>query len=109
YDEFSITPQGYDPTAVNGQATAGSFGKAYFAMTGEIGARLSQMLYINMFVDAGNVWAHAGEFDPTRLLHGDGLGLRIISPLRPNGIDWADSFDRTDSYGRAAPGTKRHV
>src|SRR2546429_7917326 len=77
-------------------------------MTGEIGARLSQMFYINMFVDAGNVWAHAGEFDPTRLFHGGGLGLSIISPLGPIGIDWADGFDRTDSFGRPAPGVQVH-
>ncbi|PYP60193.1 MAG: outer membrane protein assembly factor BamA [Gemmatimonadetes bacterium] len=108
YDEFSVTPRGYDPTAVNGQATAGSFGKAYFAMTGEIGARLSQMFYVNMFVDAGNVWAHAGEFDPTRLFRGAGLGLSIISPLGPIGIDWAYGFDRTDPFGRPAPGFKLH-
>src|SRR5947209_11607393 len=86
YDEFSVTPHGYDPTAVNGQATASSFGKAYFAMTGEIGARLSQMFYVNMFVDAGNVWARAGEFDPTRLFGGAGRAWSIISPLGPTGL-----------------------
>src|SRR2546425_2427316 len=42
YDEFAITPQGYDPTASNGQAKSSAFGKAYLAMTGEIRARLSQ-------------------------------------------------------------------
>src|SRR5256884_7690739 len=61
YDEFSITPQRYEPTAVNGQPTAGSFGKAHFAMTGEIGARLSQMFYIHTFVDAGHGLASAGQ------------------------------------------------
>jgi outer membrane protein insertion porin family len=108
YDEFSITPHGYDPSAVNGQATAGSFGKAYLAMTGEIGARLSQMFYVNAFVDAGNVWANAGEFDPTRLFRGAGLGVSIISPLGPIGIDWAYGFDRTDALGHPAPGFKLH-
>src|SRR5438046_9492089 len=49
YDEFSITPRGYDPTASNGQATAASFGKAYLVMTGEVGARLSQMFYVSAF------------------------------------------------------------
>src|SRR2546425_7200473 len=28
YDEFAITPQGYDPTASNGQAKSSAFGKA---------------------------------------------------------------------------------
>jgi outer membrane protein insertion porin family len=108
YDEFSVTPHGYDPTAVNGQASAASFGKAYFAMTGEIGARLSQMFYINTFVDAGNVWTNALEFNPVRLFRGAGIGLSIISPLGPIGIDWAYGFDRTDALGRPAPGFKLH-
>ncbi len=108
YDEFSITPQGYDPTASNGQAKSSAFGKAYLAMTGEIGARLSQMFYVSTFVDAGNVWARAGEFNPTRLFRGAGIGLNIISPLGPIGIDWAYGFDRTDALGRPAPGFKLH-
>ncbi|PYO84123.1 MAG: hypothetical protein DMD65_03780, partial [Gemmatimonadetes bacterium] len=106
--EFSITPQGYDPTASNGQAKSSAFGKAYLAMTGEIGARLSQMFYVSTFVDAGNVWARAGEFNPTRLFRGAGIGLSIISPLGPIGIDWAYGFDRTDALGRPAPGFKLH-
>src|ERR1051325_11040768 len=77
YDEFSITPQGYDPTAVNGQETANSFGRAYFGMTGEIGRGLSLMFCVNLLVDAVNVWATAGEFNPARLFRGAGLGLSI--------------------------------
>ncbi len=108
YDEFSITPLGFDPTASNGQAKASAFGKAYLAMTGEIGARLSQMFYVSAFVDAGNVWARASEFNPTRLFRGAGIGLNIISPLGPIGIDWAYGFDRTDAFGKPAPGFKLH-
>jgi outer membrane protein insertion porin family len=108
YDEFSITPQGFDPTASTGQAKASAFGKAYLAMTGEVGARLSQMFYVSLFVDAGNVWARAGDFDPTRLFRGAGIGVNIISPLGPIGIDWAYGFDRTDVLGRPAPGFKLH-
>ena len=108
YDEFSITPHGFDPNASSGQAAATSFGKAYLAMTGELGARLSQMFYVDMFVDAGNVWAEAAEFDPTRLFRGAGVGLSIISPLGPIGIDWAYGFDRTDALGHPAPAFKLH-
>jgi len=108
YDEFSITPHGFDANASTGQASASAFGKAYLAMSGEVGARLSQMFYVSMFVDAGNVWARAGEFDPTRLFRGAGIGLSIISPLGPIGIDWAYGFDRTDAFGRPNPGFKLH-
>lgn len=108
YDEFSITPHGYEPNASQGQATSGSFGQAYLAMTGEIGARLSQMFYINAFIDAGNVWAQPSEVDPTRLFRGAGIGLSIVSPLGPIGIDWAYGFDKVDLAGRPAPGFKIH-
>jgi len=108
YDEFSITPNGFDPNASSGQASAGAFGKAYLLMTGEIGLRLSQMLYLSTFFDAGNVWARAGQFDPTRLFRGAGIGASLISPLGPIGIDWAYGFDRTDIAGRPNPGWKLH-
>src|SRR3989475_5015701 len=45
------------------------------AMTGEVGARLSQMFYVAAFYDAGNVWARAGQFNPTRLFRGAGIGI----------------------------------
>ncbi|OLD01498.1 MAG: outer membrane protein assembly factor BamA [Gemmatimonadetes bacterium 13_1_40CM_3_69_22] len=108
YDEFSITPHGFDPSASNGQASASAFGKTYLAMTGEVGARLSQMFYVAAFYDAGNVWARAGQFNPTRLFRGAGIGISIISPLGPIGIDWAYGFDRTDGLGRPNPGWKLH-
>ncbi|PYP36558.1 MAG: outer membrane protein assembly factor BamA [Gemmatimonadetes bacterium] len=107
YDEFSITPHGYAPAASN-QATAASFGQAYLAMTGEFGVRLSQMFYMSAFIDAGNVWATAGQFDPTRLFRGAGVGMSIISPLGPIGIDLAYGFDRTDAFGNPDPGFKLH-
>ena len=108
YDEFSVTPHGFDPSASSGQASASAFGKTYLAMTGEVGARLSQMFYVAAFYDAGNVWARAGQFNPTRLLRGAGIGLSIISPLGPIGIDWAYGFDRTNLLGQPAPGWKLH-
>jgi outer membrane protein insertion porin family len=108
YDEFSVTPHGFEPNASTGQATSSSFGKTYLLMTGELGARVSQMFYVDAFVDAGNVWAAASEFDPTRLFRGAGIGLSIISPLGPIGIDWAYGFDRTDVLGHPAPAFKLH-
>jgi outer membrane protein insertion porin family len=109
YDEFSITPQGFDPRASTGQASGvEAFGKSFFAMTGEVGARVSQMFYLSAFVDAGNLWARASEFNPTRLFRGAGLGVAVISPLGPIGIDYAYGFDRTDQFGRPDPGWKLH-
>jgi outer membrane protein insertion porin family len=107
YDEASITPFGYDPNASQ-QASPNAFGKSFFTMTGELGVRVSQMLYASTFVDAGNVWARPAQFDPTRLFRGAGVGVAIVSPLGPIGLDYAYGFDRTDLFGRPHPGWKLH-
>ena len=107
YDEGSITPFGYDPTAGN-QINPNAFGKAFFSMTGELGMRVSQMLYLSTFFDAGNVWARPALYDPTRLFRGAGVGAAIISPLGPLGIDYAYGFDRVDALGHPTPGWKLH-
>ena len=108
YDEFSITPQGYDPNAASGQASANAFGNAFFLMTGEIGLRLSQAFYLSTFYDAGNVWARPAQFDPTRLFRGAGVGVAVVSPLGPIGLDLGYGFDKTNLAGQPAPGWKLH-
>ncbi|MGH7590025.1 MAG: outer membrane protein assembly factor BamA [Gemmatimonadales bacterium] len=108
YDEFSITPSGFDPTAGGAAASANSFGKSYAAFTVEAGARLSQMVYVDAFFDAGNIYRTAREYDPTRLFRGAGIGAALISPLGPIGVDLAYGFDRTDINGAPAPGWKVH-
>ncbi len=108
YDEASITPFGYDPNAANNGASPNAFGKAFFTMTGEIGMRVSQMLYLSAFFDAGNVWSRPAQYDPTRLFRGAGIGAAVISPLGPLGIDYAYGFDKVDILGRPAPSWKLH-
>ena len=108
YDEFSITPQGFDPQASSRGASPNAFGKSFFLMTGELGLRVSQMFYLNAFYDAGNLWSRAVDWNPTRLFRGAGIGLDVISPLGPLGLDLAYGFDRTDIAGRPAPGWKLH-
>jgi outer membrane protein insertion porin family len=108
YDEASITPFGYDPNASGQGASPNAFGKAFFTMTGELGVRVSQMLYLSTFLDAGNVWSRPAQFNPTRLFRGAGVGVAIVSPLGPIGLDYAYGFDRTDVFGRPKPGWKLH-
>jgi outer membrane protein assembly factor BamA len=94
YDEFSITPNGYDPTASGNNASADAFGKSYAAFTVEAGARISLSLYVSTFFDAGNVYRSARQWDPTRLFRGAGFGAAVISPLGPIGVDLGYGFDR---------------
>jgi outer membrane protein insertion porin family len=108
YDEFSITPRGFDPTTAGGIANPRAFGKTYLAMTGEVGLRLSQQLYLSTFIDAGNVWANAADYNPARLMRGAGVGVSMVSPVGPLGLALAYGFDRRDAAGLPAPGWKLH-
>jgi outer membrane protein insertion porin family len=108
YDEFSITPSGFNPNADNTQASRSSFGNAFFVGTGELGLRISQSLYLNAFFEGGNVWNKPREFDPTRLFRSFGFGVATLSPLGPLGVDVGYGFDKIDLTGRPAPGWKLH-
>jgi outer membrane protein insertion porin family len=108
YDEFSITPQGFNPTGSANTAQQAAFGKSYFVMTAEFGARLTPQIYASTFYDAGNVWSTAAAFNPTRLFRGAGFGVAMITPLGPLGLDLAYGFDRTDLLGRPNPEWKVH-
>jgi outer membrane protein insertion porin family len=109
YDEFSVTPAGFDPTASGTSAsTVDAFGASYLVSTTEFGMRVSQALYLSLFYDAGNVWDTPGQFSPTRLFRGAGIGVAVLSPLGPIGLDYAYGFDRVDLLGNPAPGWKLH-
>jgi outer membrane protein insertion porin family len=108
YDEFAITPDGFDPQASGNQASPDAFGKSYAAFTIETGARISQSLYLSAFFDAGNVYREARQWNPTRLFRGAGFGAAVISPLGPIGVDLGYGFDRVDGQGRPDPGWQLH-
>ncbi|HEX6575332.1 MAG TPA: outer membrane protein assembly factor BamA, partial [Gemmatimonadaceae bacterium] len=109
YDEFSITPSGFNPFAEGGAGVQRqSFGNSFFTGTGELGLRVSQSLYLNTFFEGGNVWDRPSQFDPTRLFRAFGFGAAIVSPLGPIGIDLGYGLDKVDVNGRPAPGWKFH-
>lgn len=96
YPEFSITPQGFDPRneQFNVVTGIGAFGRAFFTTTAEVGLRVNQQFYVNGFFDAGNNFASPTQFNPTRLFRGAGIGVSVVTPLGPLGLDWAYGFDR---------------
>jgi outer membrane protein insertion porin family len=107
YPSFSITPRGYAPASAQ-QAQVASFGGAFFSMTAEVGMRFSSMVYMNVFYDAGNVYALPRDFDPTRLFRGAGVGIAIVTPLGPLGLDYGYGFDRIDALGQNHPQWQLH-
>ena len=108
YPEFSITPNGYDPLAATNRASPNAFGKSIAAFNVSLGARVSQFLYLSMFIDAGNNYRSVAQWDPTRLMRGAGFGVAVVSPLGPIGIDLGYGFDRTNLLGQPAPGWQLH-
>jgi outer membrane protein insertion porin family len=107
YEEFSITPNGYNSTVSQTQAQASSFGSAFFTNTVELGLRINQQLYADAFYDAGNIWARPQDFNPTRLFRGAGVGASVVTPLGPLGLDWGYGFDRVEN-GVKAPKWQLH-
>jgi len=95
YPEFSITPNGFIDSTDTYSASRNSFGNAFFTATAEVGLRLNSSIYVNSFIDAGNVWRRATDFNPTRLYRGAGIGASVVTPLGPLGLDYAYGFDRT--------------
>ena len=108
YDEFSITPNGFDAFASGGRASPNAFGQSYAAFSAEFGLRVSSALYLNIFMDAGNVYRTPAQWDPTSLFRGGGIGAAFISPLGPLGLDFAYGFDRRDIFGAPKPAWKLH-
>ena len=107
YPSFSITPLGYRPNSTQ-SAQVASFGASFFSMTAQIGLRFSSMVYTDLFFDAGNVYALPRDFDPTRLFRGAGVGVAIVTPLGPLGLDYAYGFDRTNAFGQPQPAWQLH-
>ena len=96
YDETTITPLGYFPERAGGINDIDRLGDAFFSVTAEYALRLSGQIGISLFYDAGNVWRRPGEFDPTRMFRGAGLGLSLVTPFGPIGLDYAYGFDKTN-------------
>ena len=108
YDEFSITPSGFNAAASQQQAQRASFGNAFYTSSAELGLRLTPQLYLDAFYDVGNIWDKPTDFDPTRLFRGAGIGGAIVTPLGPLGLDLGYGFDRVDRFGRKAPKWQVH-
>jgi outer membrane protein insertion porin family len=102
YDETSITPLGIYPQSSREITDIERLGDAYFSLTAEYAIRLSDQIGLGLFYDAGSVWRDPSEFDPSNLYRGAGVGMQIVTPFGPIGLDYAYGFDK------AVPGWKLH-
>lgn len=96
YDETTVTPEGYFPERASGILDIDRLGTAFFSMTTELALRMGNQLSASVFFDAGNVWRNAAEFDPSRLNRGAGIGILLVTPFGPVGLDYAYGFDKPE-------------
>lgn len=95
YDETSITPLGFFPERTGGITDINRLGNAYLVLGAELALRLNDNISMSAFLDAGNVWADPLDIDPTQLYRGAGVGLQLVTPFGPIGLDYAYGFDKT--------------
>lgn len=101
YDEFSITPTGYLDPAIRNVSLL-RLGNSFLTVTGEYAIRFNDNLSVSTFAEAGNIWNEPAYFNPTQLFRGAGVGVTVVTPFGPLGLDYAYGFDRLD------PGWKLH-
>ncbi len=102
YDETSITPRGYFDRGSGQVRDIDRLGDTFLKVGAEYAVRLSDMISVAAFYEAGNLWNHPREIDPSRLFRGAGLGVEMMTPFGPIGLDYAYGFDR------ANPGWELH-
>lgn len=71
-------------------------GEARFVINNEIRYPLVEQINLAgvAFIDAGNVYDQVEDLDPTDLRYGTGVGVRMLSPIGPIGIDYGLKIDR---------------
>ena len=95
YQEYTIGPRGYDLECR--ALSLSCLGDSFLTVSGEYAIRVSDMLSVSAFADAGNVYGDVTAIDPTRLFRGAGVGATLVTPfLGAIGIDAAYGFDRPD-------------
>ena len=101
YDELTITPSGFIPEGVNVPNNL-RLGNAFLLLSAEYAVRFNDNLSVSLFGDAGNLWNNPQQINPARLFRGAGMGVTIVTPFGPLGLDYAYGFDKTE------PGWKLH-
>ena len=109
YAEETIGLRGYE----NGSLTPyGASGYAYDRFTVELRYPFllgNTTIYGLGFVEGGNAWAEAKNFNPFEIKRSAGVGVRIFLPMVGlMGIDWAYGFDKPFSTSSSRGGSQFH-
>lgn len=102
YEETTVTPRGVIARNVNGVPLEDRFGDSYLRLSAEYAIRMNDNISLSAFYDAGNVWLRPAEINPMKLARGAGIGIQLVTPFGPLGLDYAYGFDK------AVPGWQLH-
>ncbi len=103
YEETTITPLGYIPrNTAGGVRLSDRLGKAYVRLSAEYAIRFNSNISASAFADAGSLWSDPLAVNPTRLFRGAGIGIQLVTPFGPMGLDYGYGFDK------AEPGWQLH-
>jgi outer membrane protein insertion porin family len=109
YDNGSISQSSYYEEMMNGSKIDSYNAYAYDRFTLELRYPLmlgNTTIYALGFLEGGNAWAQAKDFNPFKMKRSAGLGVRIFLPMVGlMGIDWAYGFDNI--YTSAAGAQKK--
>ena len=110
YENGSISSSAAFKSIMNGETVSSYNAYAYDRFTLELRYPFllgNTTIYGLGFVEAGNAWAHTGDFNPFDMKRSAGVGIRIFLPMVGlMGIDWAYGFDKvyTDRSGTQSKG-----
>lgn len=94
YEETTVTPRGFVKRGDRSVQDVQRLGDSFLGISAEYALRLNSNVSISVFYDAGGIWQHTSEIDPSRLFRGAGLGLDLVTPFGPFGLDYAYGFDK---------------
>ncbi|MFQ6671830.1 MAG: outer membrane protein assembly factor, partial [Candidatus Tectimicrobiota bacterium] len=79
-----------------GRARRSLGGESRFVLNNQVRYPLVEQINLSgvAFIDAGNVYEEIGDFDPFDLRYGTGVGVRLLSPIGPIGLDYGFKLDR---------------
>ena len=95
YDETTITPLGY-VSERGGVPLINKVGRSYVRLTAEYAVRFNDNISVSAFGDAGNIWRDPLEVNPSKLFRGAGIGIQLVTPFGPMGLDYAYGFDKPE-------------
>ena len=103
YDNGAISQSSYFEEMMKGHSISSYNAYAYDRFTLELRYPLmlgNTTIYALGFLEGGNAWAQAKDFNPFKMKRSGGFGVRIFLPMVGlMGIDWAYGFDNIYTSG----------